>query len=711
MMVKKSFLTFTVILLFLPGWWPSFAMSDPNSYARPVTFRYTPSIPASTVCIAGTFNNWNKSAFPLKLQTPGKEWTGVFDIPPGVYSYRFVVNGNTWLPDPNGVPVNDGNSNINSQLIVLPRDYNSIPGKLNDGVITASAVRHRPDREDIARIGKLVFHFKLRTRHDDVAGCTLLLSNKNGRSERVAMTKTDEDPLYDYWTGSASLPSLATVNYAFLLTDGTLTLRYGSDGVEKDTSAPNWFHLNPKQYPLLITPEWPRSSVFYQIFPDRFANGDASNDGPGVKPWGSKPTYSNRMGGDLKGVLDHFNYLKDLGINALYFNPIFTARSNHGYDTTDYMHVDPRFGSASLLRKLTVSAHKLGWHVILDGVFNHTGIDFFAFKSLRELGAASPYRNWYTIYKFPIKVADGQKTYRAWFGVPWLPKLNLDNPVTREYFLHIATYWIDVTHIDGWRLDAADQVDPSFWVDFRKAVKKADPNAFLVGEIWGDAHAWLQGDEFDSVMNYPWRFATLNFFTFDRSTPTEFAQILKQQQAVYPPAAQAVLFNLLGSHDTERILTLCKGNIKREEQAVLFQMTYPGTPCVYYGDEIGLEGGKDPDDRRCMIWDKSEWNTSLFQFYQNVIKLRNENQVLQQGEYIPFAEDDKENIFGYRRVLKKQHALILFNRSGKMRVIRLPLSEMGGATKVWFGIRSSAVLKSKSVEIKFGPRGAVVLGN
>jgi len=688
-------------------------------FTRTITFRYVPTQPAQTVCVAGTFNDWNKSSYPLKLQPDGKTWVGTYPIPPGVYYYRFVINGNTWVNDPNAPGVDDGNSNINSLLVVEPEDYDRYPARIGDGIITPSAVLHHPDRSDITRLGERRFAFALRTRHNDVAQCFVLIQKANGGTASYPMQIVLKDPLYDRWRGSVDIPSLQPTHYAFLLKDGPTELRYDASGrLAATNTPPRWFTLEPTAYPLLVTPQWPRDAVFYQIFPDRFANGDPSNDGPDVQPWGTKPTGTNRMGGDLQGVLQHLDYLKSLGINALYFNPLFTARSNHGYDTTDYYHVDPRFGTNALLRKLVDRVHAMGWHVILDGVFNHTGIDFFAFKSLREEGPRSPYRNWYFIYKFPIVVAEGQRTYEGWFGVPWLPKLNQENPATRDYFLHVGTYWIREAHIDGWRLDAADQVVPSFWQAFRKAVKSVNPNAYLVGEIWGDAHAWLQGDEFDSVMDYPWRAAVLDFFVFDTSTPSRFDQQLAQIRDSYPPAADAVLFNLLGSHDTVRLRTLCQDNWPKERQAVLFQMTYPGTPCVYYGDEIGMEGGKDPDDRRCMEWNPQKWNRTILQFFKQAIALRRNTPALRYGDYRTIVADDNSGLFGFERTWQRSRVLVLFNRSDRSLQQTLPLSEVSQGPHPSSPValhtllatnRARAVWNGNLLQLQLGPRGAIVL--
>jgi glycosidase len=626
---------------------------------RAVTFRFAPEGAAQSVAVVGTFNRWDRTTNPLARQPDGKTWSATLRLEPGVYQYRFVVNGARWLADPNAPGMDDGNGNINSVLTVLPHGYETRPGVIGDGLITGSAVRHRPMRPYVLRMDRTHFALTLRTRHNDVKRCWL-----DVRGQKIPMTRSGSDALFDYWRATATLPAQGPLRYAFRLEDGPNPRLYDAgDWLVAGSFAPKWFMLNPKEFPTLTPPDWPRDAVFYQIFPDRFADGDTANDPPDVQPWGSKPTAQNWMGGDLAGVIRHLDYLRALGVNALYFNPLFAARSNHGYDTTDYHQVDPRFGTNETLKALVTKAHALGWHVILDGVFNHTGVDFFAFRSLREQGAQSPYRDWYFVKGFPIEAKEGQTNYVAWFGVPWLPKINTANPATRAYLLDVATRWIRQAGIDGWRLDAADEVSQDYWRAFHKAVRAVRPDAYILGEMWGDAGPWLQGDQWDAVMNYRWRAAALDFFVFDRLPPTQFDARLTKLRDDYPPAATAVMFNLLGSHDTERLRTLCRGDRARETQAALFQMTYPGTPCVYYGDEIGMEGGHDPDDRRAMEWDEAKWDRPMLATYQRLIALRRRSPVLRRGDYRTVLADDRRGLFGFTRALGPDRALVLFNRS------------------------------------------------
>lgn len=663
---------------------------------RQITFHYKLQQPAVSVTVAGSFNDWNKSSYPLHLSKEGKVWEGTFPISPGVYLYRFVVNGSQWLPDPHALGIDDGNNNINSQLIVQPAGYDKKPAVVGDGIITTSAIYHSPSSTDMVRVDSSHLSIILHTRAHDVQACSIITSD----GQDAVMNRISSDPLTESWRGTVTIPTKAPLLYGFTIQDSSTRLNYGTLGVESTAKPVHWFSCNWKAMPLPNPPAWVKNAVFYQIFPERFANGDPSNDGPGVEPWLTPPTHTNRMGGDLQGVLEHWSYLKQLGINAIYFNPLFVADSNHGYDTLDYLHVDPRFGTNALLKEVIHRAHENGWHVILDGVFNHTGVHTRWFRSIVKLGPRSPFTKWYYINHYPVHVKEGEKSYVSWFGVPTLPKLNLDNPPTRKFILHVADYWIHYAGADGWRLDAADQIDPAFWPVFRKRLRQTDPDAFIMGEVWGDAHAWMQGNMWDSVMNYPWRQAVLDFFSTQKLTPSQFEDKLKTVRENYPKACQNVMFNLLGSQDTVRLATLFKGKPAQQRQAIIFQFTYPGVPSIYYGDEVGMEGGADPDDRRCMNWDPSSWNRNLLTLYKGLITLRKTHSVLCEGIYQTLIKDDYHHLFGFKRTLKNQSVIVIFNLSNvdqhvkmsKSRTTRKPVT-------AW--LNSGATMQSTQQNVTF----------
>lgn len=566
--------------------------------ARPVTFRFSDGAAHESVVVVGGFNEWDRARNPLTPDAERKVWTGTFRIPIGAYPYLFCVDNRSWVRDPAAPTRPDGNGNVNSLLIVAPEDYDIRPARPGDGHVTASALRHRPDARDTIRYDRETVGVRVRTRKDDVARVTVRSGGRTSEGERLG-----GDELHDEWWVAFRSPR-----------DGRY--RIEADGVEVGT-----FRQAFARYALPRPPAWLRDAVFYQIFPERFASGDPANDGPDVQPWGSTPTPRGRMGGDLAGIRANLGRLEAIGANALYLNPVFASPSNHAYDTDDYERVDSRFGTNGDLKGLVGELHRRGMRVILDGVFNHSSPEFFAFRDLRSRGAESPFRDWYHPLAFPIVVGEGQRTYRTFAGVPNMPKLNQETPAARDYFVGIGRKWIREAGVDGWRLDVADEIHPSFLRAFRKGVRAARRDAYLLGETWGDAHEMIQGDAMDASMNYRWRRATLDLVN-RRITPTEYARALREIDATTPVEARWATFNLLGSHDTERLRTAVGGSAARHKLAAAIQFFSPGVPCVYYGDEYGLEGGKEPASRNAMPTSPTAEQTELAAFYRRLSEAR-----------------------------------------------------------------------------------------
>lgn len=464
----------------------------------------------------------------------------------------------------------------------------------------------------------------------------------------------------------------------------------------------------------IVVPDWVRDAVFYQIFPDRFANGDKTNDPDNVQKWGATPDGDHWQGGDLAGLERHLTYLKELGINALYFNPIFAARSNHGYDTANYRHIDHRFGSDEQFKALLQNIHGLGWHVILDGVFNHVGVDFPQFKDVVKRGKQSPYKDWFYINDFPLRPGEENSNYEGFKGTSWLVKLKLDNPETRAYMLDVATRWLRTKRkegVDGWRLDAANEIPHDYWKDFRNAVKAKNPDAYIVGEIWDNAGEWLRGDEFDGVMNYRWRGATYTFMAQDEMTPTEFDATLRQMRDDSCPENACAMLNMLSSHDADRLHNRCKGDMLRVGQCVLFQMTYPGVPCIYYGDEIGMEGATDPENRRAFPWQRKQWDTGLLDFHKRLLRLRREHAVLRRGDYRTVLLHDEHRLFGFLRSYENERALVLFNTSSEKQCLELSLADIGGEQfQDWLGTGVELERNGDKAVIGLPARGMALLG-
>lgn len=495
------------------------------------------------------------------------------------------------------------------------------------------------------------------------------------------MRYTGSDELYDYYRKTIELPH-RRARYAFRLTDHEGKTAYFSEKGFYDKlpevgllfALPYLHHTE-----VFSAPDWVKDTVWYQIFPERFANGNKELDPEGTLEWGSAdPTPENFFGGDLEGVINHLDYLKELGITGIYFTPIFHAFSNHKYDTIDYMEIDPQFGTKETLKKLVDEAHARGIKVMLDAVFNHSGYHFKPFQDLLQHEEASKYKDWFHPHSLPL---DEQKVnYDAFGYVASMPKLNTKNPEVKEYLLQVAKHWILECGIDGWRLDVANEVDFDFWRSFRKTVKEEKEDAYILGEIWHDSMPWLRGDQFDAVMNYPFLTAILEMFSSETLEPTEFAEKMTKVYHMYPHTVNKAAFNLIGSHDTPRILTECQGDIKKVKQIYTILLTFTGTPCIYYGDEIGMDGGQDPGCRKCMPWDENEQDRDMLEHVQTLIALRKEHPVLANEGDLLFVHIDSEVVM-YKRESANADAYVLINLGDNEK--ELSIEECVGASLLY----------------------------
>ncbi len=423
----------------------------------------------------------------------------------------------------------------------------------------------------------------------------------------------------------------------------------------------------------LYVADWAKDAIFYQIFPERFENGDPSNDPPGVEPWGKAPKGNNYFGGDLQGIMNRMSYLKDLGVTALYLNPLFEAESNHKYNTKDYTKIDPSFGTNELFDRFIIMCRAYGLRTVLDGVFNHVGTAHFAFQDVIAHGAASKYASWFNIYSFPVQIKP-KPNYECWWGIGSLPKLMVQNPEVKAYLYEVIKPWTD--RIDGWRLDVPNEIPHEFWKEFRLKMRSWNPNCYIVGELWGDASPWLQGDEFDGSMNYRFRSDCLDYFAYDKITTVQFDKQLEETRNLYSKNHNLVMQNLLSSHDTERYLTLCQGEFWRMKLSVMLQMTYIGAPMIYYGDEIGMEGGKDPDCRRCMIWDEKKWDTELRDLHKKLIRIRMSSPALRRGTFTTILASNPTKTFAFERQLNAHLAYVAINKRDKPVKVELPVNPL-----------------------------------
>jgi len=504
----------------------------------------------------------------------------------------------------------------------------------------------------------------------------------------------------------------------------------------------------PEETMTIDTPTWVKDAVFYLIFPDRFAASSRVVKPPALEPWNEPPTTYGFKGGDLLGIAEHLDYLQELGVSALLLNPIFSSAANHRYHTINYFEVDPILGGNTAFKELVEELKRRKMRLVLDGVFNHTGRGFYQFMHALENGIKSPYLNWFhfnipwlqagrPLNAFPpqpicLPNHDDNLSlegfgYKSWWNLPALPKLNTASQEVREFIFEVARHWIE-QGADGWRLDVPSEInDNSFWRTFRQVVKKANPDAYIVGEIWEDASRWLQGDQFDAVMNYLFTKALLGFICGDslaldllaerqglsqvrRLSAAEFKQTIEGLLARYSPAVNEIQLNLLGSHDTPRILTMTKNNLAVVKLAALFLFTYPGAPCIYYGDEIGLQGGHDPACRAAFPWDTKSWNMDLLNTFRRLIELRKAHPALRYGSYQSlYAEGD---VYVYRRNWKEKDFIIILNRGHFPQTVFFQAKDLSSMRfKDLLAGESIIINKSGSLETKIEPFSALLLSS
>ncbi len=550
------------------------------------------------------------------------------------------------------------------------------------------AVYHRPKNNFAYAYDKDTLHIRLQTKKNDAEKVNLIWGDPftweqesegvwKWKSEKhIEMTLLGKTELYDIWTVAVKPPH-RRLKYGFEMISGDQTLIYTEQGfLDKKPQDHNGYYFTfpyINEEDIFTAPSWVKDTVWYQIFPERFANGDAALNPNGALLWGSKePTAANSFGGDFEGVIQHIDYLVKLGITGIYFTPIFKAFSNHKYDTIDYLEIDPQFGDKETFKRLIKVCHENGIKVMLDAVFNHCGYEFPPFQDVVVNGEASKYKDWFHIDQFPLK-KDGKVHYETFGFSENMPKLRTGNPEVREYLLEVGRYWVKEFGIDGWRLDVANEVSHDFWREFRKEIKAIDPEVYILGEVWHDAMPWLQGDQFDAVMNYPYTSVAIDYFAHGKVTASEFINRTSEALLMYPEQVSEVAFNLLGSHDTPRIATVCGENTDKVKQLFAFLLSSPGAPCIYYGDEIGMTGVMDPGCRKCMIWDEEKQDSDLLNFISQMIDLRKNNSAFGNKGKIQFVEAGiKDEFVMYKKMYNDEKILFILNGADHPIEVSLP---------------------------------------
>jgi len=599
------------------------------SFSRNITIYYTHD--ASSVLLIGDFGK-----FEMEKSNTGI-WKKELDLNEGVYKYLFLVDGREEIDYKN---LNTVYYNGKKYSLLIIKDETFIPEKgdgnvdvifdierryinpVNPGEIYLSIELNKNDAEDVFFVG-------------------------NGEVLKKEIIEYEKTILYRFHV----ITPVNILNYKFVIKDGI--------NIEFPENYYLNFNFDNPIVNYLNVPEWSKGVIYYQIFPERFRNGNKENDPKYTNNWyGPYDTASlgsnGFFGGDLEGVIQSIDYLNELGIEAIYFNPIFESVSSHKYDTKDYMKIDPHFGDEKVFEEMVNKLKENNIKVILDGVFNHSGDEFFAMQDIFKNQQKSKYLDWYYIKKFPVRKSSD--SYESWWGYADLPKLNLDNFQVRSYIIQVLGKWMSYG-IDGWRLDAVDQVKDSFWeLFYYPIVKEINPNTIISGEYWKDSTHYFNYPAFDVVMNYLFRDAVLGYAKGgSASNFVKNTDYLKE----YPPQIIHSLWNMLDSHDTSRVITELNGDINKLKIAVGIQMTFVGAPVIYYGDEIGLDGGKDPWCRKPFPWDEEFWNMDVFEYYKSLIKLRKEHEAVRYGEYEVIKK--KLGALVYRRFTESDEIIVITN--------------------------------------------------
>lgn len=541
-----------------------------------------------------------------------------------------------------------------------------------------SAVRHDADKNFCYAIEKGLFHFRIQVKKEDVESIILHYQDKyipikfmDTRASK-SMYLVASDRYHDFYETKLSF-DVVCLRYFFEIKDkqGNITFFGNHDFYdEKITSIDKMFDCpqNLREEEVFLVPQWAKNKVVYQIFPSRFASSKPIED----KLWYKAPiSFFDDLKGDIRGIIHHLDHIQELGVDVIYMTPIFSSPSCHKYDTVDYYSIDSSFGTKEDLKELVALAHQRGMKVILDGVFNHTSQQFFAFADILEKQEKSEYLDWYYIEGFPLQMKMGRKpNFKTFSYFGGMPKLNMKNPKVEEYFINVALYWIRECDIDGWRLDVADEIGHRFWKHFREAVKQVKPDALIVGEVWHYAGDFLEGDEWDSVMNYHFYNAVMDFVAGEQITASQFVQQLDFMKGKVHTNVYPILWNLIDSHDTARFLHSCRNSLKKQRLAVAFQLLMPGMPMIYYGDEYAMKGGPDPDCRRGMVWKEEHQNVKMFDWYKTLIRLRKEYPCITEGETISCETQDETGLIILVKKLEEEELTLIFH--GKKETLELP---------------------------------------
>ena len=531
----------------------------------------------------------------------------------------------------------------------------------------------------------------------------ILLEDEDFRP--IELRKYAETERFTFWgTQIQFRSSVAKFSFA-ATTDDQLNLYLGTSGIANFISPSEKWVYDINTFHRHTIPDWVYGGVMYQIFPERFANGDDSINPKNTVEWGLTPTRLDFQGGDLYGVIQNLDHIESLGVNIIYLNPVFLSTSTHKYDSWDHFKVDPTLGGDDALRELIKECHNRDMKIILDCSLNHVHPRHFGFQDLVKNGEKSKYKDWFTVFDYPVRFIhrphlyantykvgwDGNEeeykryldktfeetmvpveireddgpivepSFKAWWGVPDMPKVNFESKDARKWALDVTKHWIENFDIDGWRMDVAKELDFSFWKDFRDTAYGTKEDVLLISEIFGDTSQWLQGDRFDGTMNYSFRETMTDYFATKRINNKEFADSLANLYSMYSFEALSSCQNLLSSHDVKRFLNRSGNNEDGILGAIFLQATFPGIAGIYYGDEIGLGGADDPFNREPFPWhDQPSWNMTILEFTKTMMNIKNSNTIFKYGRFELL--NDTEDVVIFRRILQDESLLCIVNR-------------------------------------------------
>ena len=531
----------------------------------------------------------------------------------------------------------------------------------------------------------------------------ILLEDEDFRP--IELRKYAETDRFIFWgTQIQFRSSIAKFSFA-ASTDDQLNLYLGTSGIANFISPSEKWIYDSSSFQRHTIPDWVYGGVMYQVFPERFANGDSSINPQNTVDWGSTPTRLDFQGGDLYGVIQNLDHIESLGVNIVYLNPIFLSSSTHKYDSWDHFKVEPSLGGDDALKELIKECHNRDMKIILDCSLNHVHPRHFGFQDIVKNGENSKYRDWFTVFDYPVRFIhrphlysntykvgwDGNEgeykrylektfqetmvpveirdddgpivepTFKAWWGVPDMPKVNFKNKDARQWALDVTKYWIENFDIDGWRMDVAKELDFSFWKDFRDIAYGTKEDVLLISEIFGDTSQWLQGDRFDGTMNYSFRETMTDYFATKRINDKEFADSLANLYSMYSFEALSSCQNLLSSHDVKRFLNRSGNNEDSILGAIFLQTTFPGIAGIYYGDEVGLGGADDPFNREPFPWnDQSSWNKTILEFTKTMMHIKKSNPIFKYGRFELL--DYMEDVVIFRRILQDESLICVVNR-------------------------------------------------